>query len=408
MKKLITTLFAITAIIGVKAQEEQKPKLLEPYGYIRYEGLIDTRKMVESREGELMMYPLDKTLDNNGKDINEVTQFKMLSLQTRLGTRVNGPDAFGAKTSGVIEMDFYGVSDNVTRMIRLRHAYMKLDWGMAKLTMGHTWHMIIVPDCNPGVIGFGAAAPFHPLNRSAQMRLDLTFAGHFNWGIAAATYGYHNSAGPTTEAQRNSGLPDLHTQFSFTNEKILTGFTGGVKWLKPRLVTAGNNKTEETLMGYDLQAFLKVSLGKISFKTAGIYGQNLTMYSMLGGFGRALDDVAVDDYSYLNITSYAFWADFNIKFNGFVSAGLFFGYSGNKGAKKDFDATTKWGRGLDLHHIMRISPRVAFTSGKTEFAFEYAINQAVYATGYDTKYKVNAKNDPVFALRYLISAKYSF
>lgn len=417
MKKMVITLLALSAIMLVNAQqtttEEQKPKLLEPYGYVRYEAFMDTRKMVESREGELMMYPKAEDLDDNGDDINAVNQFKMLSLQSRLGTKINGPDAFGAKTSGLVEMDFYGVKDDVARMIRLRHAYVKFDWGKAKILMGQTWHMIIVPECNPGVIGFGAAAPFHPLNRCDQIRFDLGIGETMTWGIAAATYGYHNSTGSSTEAQRNSGLPDIHTQFKFKNDIILAGVTAGLKWLQPRLETANGLKTKEKLTGYDLQAFLKLSLGKITLKTAGVYGQNLSMYSMLGGYCR---DTATldDDYSYVNLNSYSAWLDFEFKAASFISTGIFFGYSGMTGASEPalqlIDASTgkPYPRGYNLDHIMRISPRVAFTSGKTELALEYDLDQAVYGSSWDEKQKVTEKNDPVYNMRILLSAKYSF
>lgn len=416
MKRLGILLVVGLAAFSVNAQqtntEEKKTITIEPYGFIRNDIIMDSRKLVESREGQLMLYPKKESLDANDNDLNEDNQFKMLALSTRMGLKLNGPDAFGAKTSGQIEMDFYGVKDDVAHMIRVRHAYFKLNWGKPKLLFGQYWHMIIVPDCSPSVINFGGAAPYHPLNRMPQVRLDLDFTDNLSWSIAAGTYGYHNTTGADVEAQRNSGVPDIHTQLKFKNDKILTGLTGGFKVLQPRLKTDNNLQTKEKLFAYDLQAFLKVSAGKLTIKAAGVYGQNLSMYTMLGGYVR--DTVTLeDDYSYINLNSYSVWADFDIKAASFINTGIFIGYSGMLGAKEDAlwlsnAANTPYARGYDIDHIMRIAPRIAFTSGKTELALEYSFDIATYGTAWDEKLKINEKSDPVTNRRILLEAKYSF
>jgi hypothetical protein len=416
MKRLGILLVVGIAAFSVNAQqtntEEKKTITVEPYGFIRNDVITDSRKMFETREGVLILYPKKEVLDPEGNDINEVNQFKMLSLSTRMGIKSVGPDAFGAKTSGQIEMDFYGVKDDVARMIRVRHAFLKLNWGKPKLLFGQYWHMIIVPECSPSVINFGGAAPYHPLNRMPQVRLDLDFTDNLSWSLAAGTYGYHNTTGADAEAQRNSGIPDIHTQLKFKNDMILTGFTGGIKVLQPRLKTDNDMQTKEKLFAYDLQAFLKVSADKLTIKSAGVYGQNLSMYTMLGGYVRD-NDILEDDYSYLNLDSYSIWADVDVKAASFINAGLFFGYSGMLGAKKDAlwlsnASNIPYARGYDIDHIMRIAPRVVFTSGKTELALEYTFDIATYGTAWDEKLKINDKSDPVMNRRILIEAKYSF
>lgn len=77
------------------------------------------------------MYPKEKQFDADGVDINDKASFNFLSIQTRLTGKISAPDAFGAKTSGVLEADFFG-NENAAFVdnngFRLRHAFVKLNW----------------------------------------------------------------------------------------------------------------------------------------------------------------------------------------------------------------------------------------------------------------------------------------
>ncbi len=55
-----------------------------------------------------------RILDMNGDDINAGTNFNMLAIQSRISLALSGPDALGAKTSGLIEGDFFAqANDNI-------------------------------------------------------------------------------------------------------------------------------------------------------------------------------------------------------------------------------------------------------------------------------------------------------
>ena len=64
----------------------------------------------------------------NNIDINAKSGFNILSIQSRLTGKITGPDAFGAKTSGQLEGEFFGTADSDVNGFRLRHAFVKLDW----------------------------------------------------------------------------------------------------------------------------------------------------------------------------------------------------------------------------------------------------------------------------------------
>ena len=98
----------------------------------------------------------------------------MLSVQTRLVGKITGPDAFGAKTSGYIEAEFFGTSDADVNGFRLRHAYVKLNWTTTELLIGQFWHPMFITESFPEVVSFNTGAPFQPFNRSPQIRVTQT------------------------------------------------------------------------------------------------------------------------------------------------------------------------------------------------------------------------------------------
>jgi hypothetical protein len=114
-------------------------------------------------------------LDKAGQDINAAANFNILSVQTRLAGKVTGPDALGAKTSGLIEGEFFGTADGDTNGFRLRHAYVKLNWKKSELMIGQFWHAMFITDCYPDVVSFNTGAPFQPFSRTPQVRFTQAF-----------------------------------------------------------------------------------------------------------------------------------------------------------------------------------------------------------------------------------------
>lgn len=54
-------------------------------------------------------------------------------------------------------------------MLRIRQAYVNLDWGKSAVLVGITWHPLfgaVMPD----VLNLSTGAPFQPFNRSPQIR----------------------------------------------------------------------------------------------------------------------------------------------------------------------------------------------------------------------------------------------
>lgn len=411
---LFLTSLILLGFTTLKAQEPEKPKFeLKPYGFVAYEIIFDTYKSLDARDGELYFYPLKESLDKDGKDLNKRNQLQMLSLTTRLGAKISGPDVFGAKTSGLLEMDFFATANEYSRLLRIRHAIMNLKWEKSELMMGHYWHPIIVTEMIPATIAFGAGAPFHSLNRSPQIRYTMYPSEKMRISLTALTHGYHKSTGPT-EAQRNSGLPELIGQITLGNRKtFLLGASAGYKWLTPRLVTDSTYKTTETIGQYLVSGFVMGKIGTTVIKSEVVYGENLTHLLMIGGYGMKTPETPIvdNDYEYTSLKTLSSWIDIQHSF-GKTSIGLFAGYSKLYGANDNYTSLeiskVKYYRNDDINYIYRLSPRISYKQENITLAFEYMLTAAIYGKTFDDKRNVETSMDPVYNNRITFAAKYDF
>src|SRR4030043_425254 len=111
-------------------------------GFVKNDIFYDTRQSGASnglREGHFYLYPDSNLLDLNGKDINANSSLHFLSIQSRIRGDITGPYAFGAKTSGAIEAEFFGTNEADLNGFRLRHAYIKMDWPKTILLSGQVF-----------------------------------------------------------------------------------------------------------------------------------------------------------------------------------------------------------------------------------------------------------------------------
>ena len=185
MKKVL--LFILIFFTSMFAQEKSKSSFgFELKGYAKTDVILDSRQTVSAREGHFLLYPTAENLDINNNDINANSNFNMLSIQTRLTAIVTGPDAFGAKTSGLVEGAFFGSIEKDINGFRLRHAFLKLDWSSSVLLVGQYWHPMFITECFPGTISFNTGVPFQPFSRNPQIRFTQLF-GNIHLSFTAAS-----------------------------------------------------------------------------------------------------------------------------------------------------------------------------------------------------------------------------
>ncbi|RJP73105.1 MAG: hypothetical protein C4539_02350, partial [Ignavibacteriales bacterium] len=318
-------------------------------------------------------------LDQNGNDINSKSNFNILSIQTRLTGKITAPDAFGAKTSGQIEGEFFGTSDADINGFRLRHAFVMLDWEKISLLVGQTWHPMFVTEMFPGVVSFNTGAPFQPFSRNPQIRLSYKIDDIkiILAAIAQRDFQSNGPAGFSSAYLRNSVIPNLHFQLQYSNNGTLAGAGFDYKKLTPRLVTEKNVKADATVSGFSALGFLKLNLDPVTLKLQGIYGQNIPDLMQIGGYAVKSIDAATAIESYTSLSNISGWGEISVGKQTEVA--LFFGYSKSLGASDNIIGPY-YGRATNIENIFRLSPRIQFNSEKTRISTEVEYTSAGYGT----------------------------
>jgi hypothetical protein len=389
MKKTLTA-FGFLALFLPELAFAQAEPARPPFGiafsgFIKTDILYDTRQTVSLREGHYLLYPKPASLDRDGADINARDSFHMLSVQTRLLGRVWGPDALGAKTSGLIEGEFFGTADGDTNGFRLRHAIVKLNWPRTELMVGQYWHPLFVTESFPEVVSFDTGAPFQPFNRSPQVRLTRAFG---RLSVAATVLAQRDfvSNGPDGASSvylRNARLPELNLRVHYgakddkAGTERLLGAAVNYLRLAPRLVTETGYATDEAVGAATFMAFAKARWPRLTAKAEAVWSENAHHLTMIGGYAvRGVPDQVRRVWEYAPLRTLSFWSE--VLTNGKTwQAGLFAGYAKNLGASEEI-AGRVFARGADIADLVRISPRLVFNAGQVRFAAEIEATAAAY------------------------------
>ena len=197
-------------LLSAKSFAQDKDFNYKFYGQIRTDFYYNSRANEETVDGLFYMYPKDKVYDATGKDLNATANGSFYTLYTRLGIDVQGPRLGRAKTSAKVEMDFRG-SGTTFSTVRLRHAYLNLDWGKPSLLLGQTWHPLY-GDVAPQILNLNMGAPFQPFSRAPQIRFRYK-AGDIQLTGAAIWQSQYLSQGPDGKSQKyikESCIPEIY------------------------------------------------------------------------------------------------------------------------------------------------------------------------------------------------------
>ncbi|WP_068474084.1 hypothetical protein [Saccharicrinis aurantiacus] len=408
MKKAVTLLLLINAVL-VQAQE--KKVKVTPYGFVALDIMADTRESVTSRSGHVYLYPKRPEYDINGNDINANGNLDFKAAISRFGVKIAGPDAFGAKTSGVFEVDFAG-KGSTDFSVRLRHAFVKLDWDNQNLILGKYWHPFFIPENFPQTVNFVVGAPIHPLSRASQVRFTQNIAEHTSVAFVMLMHGDFSSVGPADQPQMTN-IPETIVQLKHKTNNLLLAATAGVKPQLPYSPTLDSESyVHESDVVYcpEFNVSAKYIFDKITVKAEAIYGGSMTHLTMIGGLAqKAKDGVAIEG-EYTPIMTSAYWGD--VSTNGkVVKFGVFGGVTNNLGTTTESVKADGYTRAADMGYTYMVAPRVVWYSGKMQVGLEWLYSVAAYnndiASDYD-KYSRPTNLSDVHNNRITLGMRYHF
>lgn len=414
---IITFLITATLCLAEEYEKKDFPISLKVTGYIKNDFFYDTRQTTSAREGQFLLWPMAPKYDATGFDLNTKNSFNFLSIQTRLRLTISGPDALGAKTSGILEGDFFGTTNDNINLFRLRHAAIKFNWKRTELLTGQYWNPFFAEECFPGTVSFNTGAPIQSIARNPQIRVTHK-VGHASIIAAALAQRDFASLGPigsSSEYLRNSGIPEMQAQAHFTTPVLKFGGGISYKIITPRLSSemgSGTYKVVETIATLSAVGFMKISLKPIIIKLQGRYGENNT--DVLGIGGYMVKDIVNNETgqrTYTPLSNTSFWAE--IQNNGKkVEVGIFGGFIKNRGTKDAIDPSFAgneiiYGFGHTIDFLYRVSPRLVFNAGKLRLALEGEYTSAAFGKNYNLKWQPESVTE-VDNYRILTSIGYYF
>lgn len=386
MIKFIVGFLLLLSMVSV-SQEVKKESPVSFYGFVRSDFYLDTYKGLNAFQDVFYLFPNYIGTDANGKDINDQTTANFVSVVTRGGVNINGPEIFGAKTTGCIEVDFAGKPEIF--LIRLRKAYTLFSWTKTKLLVGQTWHPFWGNDAFPRIGSLNTGAPFQPFNRSPQMRFDYK-TGALTYSLSAVYQQQYVSVGPLGSSnmyKRDAVIPETVFSLEYGNKAVTLGAGISLNKIKPRVSTTGSDNkiyvTGQCINSTSFMAYGKYVQGKLLMLLKGYYGQNMAHLTMIGGFGVETYNSQTGYETYTNYNSYS--TLLNIAYGNKWKPAILLGYIGNlgssdplanKGGKADV-----WGLGTNIMNMYRFSPSISYSVPKLLLTAEYEMTTVAYGAG---------------------------
>ena len=335
----------VLLVMGAVAQK--KNFTYKFYGQVRGDLFYNSRANDEIVDGLFHLFPKDVAPDENGQDLNATPNGSFYLLYSRLGLDVTGPKVGSAETSMKLEADFRGSGSNWA-VLRIRHAYVNLDWGKSSVLIGQTWHPLF-HDIHPKMLNLSTGAPFNPFNRSPLLRYRYMngpwdFQGALIWQLQYLSTGPN---GKSEEYIKNSCVPELFAGVDYHVGDWQLG--AGINFLsiKPRVsstVEGATYKVNERVNSLSGEFHFRYAIGdgwSLSGKT--LLANNLAHTCMLGGYGVTATDPVTGEHDYAPYLFSTSWL--SLLHEGKWRPGLFFGYLKNLGAGEALTGET-YGLGL--------------------------------------------------------------
>ena len=386
MKK--TFICSLLALCCMGGYAQDKAVKAEIYGFVRNYFTYDSRSCVQSNEGLFNMLPNDVKPGVDGEDLNEIPSVRFLSMTTRFGLNVTGPEIFGAKSSAKFESDFCGASSGTAFNLRIRQAFTKLAWEHSDLLVGQAWHPMS-GDLMPEVFSLATGAPFNPFNRSPQVRYNYTPVKALSF-TAAALYQYQYGSvgldGKTSNTySRNALVPEFFVGMTAKGEHLTGGFGVNASTIAPRVI-ANDMRVDERLTSYSAMVFGSLKIDDLSVRAKAVYGQNTSHMQQPTGFGIVETfDNGVNNYESMQLGS----AWITMMYGKKLRYGFFAGWLKNYGSAGEKFESLVVRNNTGMDQAYRFSPIVTYKVQNMQIGLEYEHTATAYG-----EYFVNENDYP--------------
>jgi hypothetical protein len=271
---------------------------IQLYGYLKLDAAYDTSRM---ENGDYAKWVESERTDRNDDEFN------MTARETRLGMLINGPDNGEMKSSGRVEVDFFGpgVPENQAR-IMMRHAYLKLDWPEERFNIIAGQTSDVISPLYPHTVNYSVGWWTGNIGyRRPQIRLtkELGFVtgGYLKLeGAVTRTIGHDDFAVDPNypiDSGADAGFPTLQGRASITApmfgaQEATIGMSGHWGQEEYDIDAYGRNKTFDT-WSLNLD-YTQPVCSKVEIQAELFTGANLAAY--LGGIGQGVTLTGENQY----------------------------------------------------------------------------------------------------------------
>ncbi len=262
------------------------------YGYLKFDAAYDTGR---SNTGDFARWVESDSVSKNDDEFNATAN------QSRFGLKFTGPDVGNMKSSGRVEVDFYGGGAENKANIMMSHAYAQLDWPDwdFSLLAGQTSDVIspLVPTTVNYTVGWWSGDTGY---RRPQLRATKGFAltedVRFQWETALTrTIGDGIFGLNKSMSGEDSGFPTLQGRASLsfpglTENPTILGLSGHYGQEEIDLDQFDNSRdidTWSTVLDWTVPLTEKLQVTGEAWM-----GENLDDY--LGGIGQGIHGIDLD------------------------------------------------------------------------------------------------------------------
>lgn len=379
MRHFVLLLISMATLFSATAQK--KNFTYKFYGFVRGDLFYNTRANMAPVDGNFYLFPLDIKPDADGKDLNATPNGSFYTFTTRLGLDITGPNIGSARTSAKVETDFGGFSASTT-MLRIRQAYVALDWGKSNVLIGQTWHPLF-GSVFPDILNLSTGAPFQPFNRSPQIRYQYQ-ANQLKLTASALWQLQYLSSGPkgmSEEYIKNSCVPELYVGADFTSaDGWLAGAGIHLISLKPRTSSEWKDKVykvNERMTAFSYEAHLKYAGSNFTFAAKSLMASALDQTALIGGYGVSAVNQRNGEQEYTPFRHSTTWVNFT--YGKKWKPGIFFGYTKNLGTGESLVSPDKvYGMGLNIDQLFTANINLSYNLPHWQIGFEYSPATAWY------------------------------